>query len=238
MDFIINILSNNINTVSILEKRMLQMLYFTVHNASLDDCKTEMLLTWLTNFKKNQVLCEEIIEVLNYNKNKLNFIPKNIATDFDYPLEVYCSYSKNQILSAFDYFKPKDIREGVKYLEDKKIDIFFITLNKSEKNYSPTTMYKDLSLNETLFQWQSQNTTSENTSVGQRYINHQKIGNRILLFVRENTNNKYGQTEVYTFLGTGKYKKHEGEKPMTIYWELDFPIPARFIHTTQKLMII
>ena len=238
IDFIINILSNNITSFSILEKRMLQMFYFTINDVSLDECNEQILLQWLNDFKNNKVLCEEIIELLNYNKNKIDFISQIIENNFEYPLEVYCSYNRDQILSAFDFFKPRTIREGVKYLDDKKIDILLITLNKSEKNYSPTTMYKDFSRNENQFHWQSQNKTSETSVVGKRYINHKETGNRVLLFVRENSVNQYGIREYYTFLGTGNYISHKGEKPMSIEWQLDFPIPARFISTTQKLIAL
>ena len=37
---------------------------------------------------------------------------------------------------------------------DKQVDVFFITLNKADKDYSPTTMYNDYSINESLFHWQ------------------------------------------------------------------------------------
>lgn len=50
----------------------------------------------------------------------------------------------------------------------KKVDLFFVTLNKSDKDYSPTTMYNDYSINDTLFHWQSQSTTSRESKTGQR----------------------------------------------------------------------
>ena len=40
------------------------------------------------------------------------------------------------------------VREGVKWLPEKQLDVFFVTLNKADKDYSPTTMYKDYSINE------------------------------------------------------------------------------------------
>ena len=58
-----------------------------------------------------------------------------------------------------DFMKPATVREGVKWLPDKQLDVFFVTLNKADKDYSPTTMYNDYSINESLFHWQSQSTT-------------------------------------------------------------------------------
>ena len=46
---------------------------------------------------------------------------------------------------------PENVREGVKYLPDLNIDILFVTLNKLEKDYSPSTLYRDYSISDTLF---------------------------------------------------------------------------------------
>ena len=72
------------------------------------------------------------------------------------------------------------VREGVKYLPEKSADLFFVTLNKSDKEYSPTTMYNDYSINDVLFHWQSQSTTSEASNTGQRYIHHKEMGSQIV----------------------------------------------------------
>lgn len=238
IDFIINILNNNIVIYNDTEKRMLQMFQFTINNNISKDITFNEIINNIDKFKEHKVLCSEMIELLEYNKEKIDFVDKKIKLDFDCPLDVYCNYSKDQILTACDFLSVGSVREGVKYIEDKKIDIFFVTLNKSDKDYSPTTMYKDYSLNEKLFHWQSQNQTSEDSKVGQRYINHNKTGNKILLFVRDEKKNKYGETSTYTFLGTANYKSHEGSKPMNIIWELDYPIPAKYIKETQKMVAI
>ena len=49
-------------------------------------------------------------------------------------------------MAAFGLFtetESPEFREGVKRFENKKTDIFFINLNKSEKDFSPSTMYED-----------------------------------------------------------------------------------------------
>jgi hypothetical protein len=137
-----------------------------------------------------------------------------------------------------DFMKPATVREGVKWLPEKQLDVFFVTLNKSDKDYSPTTMYNDYSINETLFHWQSQSTTAENSSTGQRYINHRKHGSKVLLFVREFKSDRItGGAAAYTFLGTANYVKHSGSRPMNITWHLDYPIPAKFLKKTNKLVV-
>ena len=68
-------------------------------------------------------------------------------------------------------------------------DTFFTTLNKAEKHYSPTTMYEDYAISDTLFHWQSQSRTTEESDTGKRYIQHKRRNHLILLFVREERNN-------------------------------------------------
>lgn len=80
-------------------------------------------------------------------------------TSYLCPLDLHCRYNTNQIMAAFGLFtetESPEFREGVKRFEDKKTDIFFINLNKSEKDFSPSTMYEDYAINDKLFHWQSQ----------------------------------------------------------------------------------
>ena len=92
--------------------------------------------------------------------------------------------------------------------------------------------------NEELFHWQSQSTTADSSTTGQRYIRHRERGSRVLLFVREfKTDRVSGGAEPYTYLGTAEYVGHEGSRPMNITWRLDRPIPAKFLKKTNKLVV-
>ncbi len=240
ISFLLEILPNaeklQIDKLSKEEIRMLQMFQFTVWQKSVEDCGFKTLKDGLIEINNNTVLFRELIELLQYNYDKIDFIDETVDLGFNCPLDLYCTYTRDQILVAMDYMKPSTVREGVKYLPDKKVDIFFITLNKSEKDYSPTTMYNDYSINETLFHWQSQSTTSEESKTGQRYINHKKEGSKILLFVREYNKDIVG-TAPYTFLGLADYASHEGSRPMSITWRLHRPIPSKYLKKTNKLVV-
>ena len=132
------------------------------------------------------------------------------------------------------------LRDNEIYLDignEEKIDIAFVTLNKSDKDYSPSTMYQDYSVGEEFFHWQSQSTTSDNSPTGQRYIHHREKGTLFLLFVRENKTDRIsGGSGIYTFLGKANYVQHEGSRPMSILWKLERPIPARLQKKTNELI--
>ena len=223
--------------LSELEKRMLQMFYITVWGKAIEDWDADDVLENFRALSDSPVMLSELIALLEYNYNHIDFIDAPMDLGFDCPLDLHCTYTRDQLLVAMDFMKPNTVREGVKWLPEKGIDVFFITLNKSDKDYSPTTMYKDYSINETLFHWQSQSTTNAEGKVGQRYINHRKNGSKVLLFVREFKNDVYGNTAPYTYLGTANYVSHNGSRPMNITWKLDEPIPAKYLKKTNKLVV-
>ncbi len=240
--FLLNLLPRLDNTdfaaLSPAEQRMLQMFYVTVWGKAAEHWDDESVLDNLYTLSDSPTLLGELQTLLRYQYSRIDFIDEPVDVGFDCPLDLHCTYTRDQLLVALDFLKPATVREGVKWLPDKNLDVLFVTLNKADKDYSPTTMYKDYSINESLFHWQSQSTTAENSATGQRYIHHREKGNRMLLFVREfKTDSRFGGATAYTYLGTVNYVKHDGSRPMNITWKLDCPIPAKFLKRTNKLVV-
>jgi superfamily II DNA or RNA helicase len=146
----------------------------------------------------------------------------------DVPLKVHARYQREEVLAALGYAslarKPNSFREGVLFAPELNVDAFFVTLKKSEADYSPTTMYRDYPVSPTLFHWESQSTTSIASVTGQRYLSGSST---VLLFVREEQKDEFG-TAPYLFLGPVHYASHTGERPIAITWELDHPMPTDF----------
>lgn len=112
----------------------------------------------------------------------------------------------------------------------KEIDteVFFVTLNKSDKEFSPTTQYKDYVISENMFHWESQNSEAH-TNKGQRYVNQQANGKRFLLFVREDKKDVYGNTAPFYCFGFVNYVSSTGDFPMSITWQTQQPIMPQFL---------
>ena len=72
---------------------------------------------------------------------------QQVGKAINVPQRTYAYYESGQ---RMDFLKPATVREGVKWLPDKSLDVFFVTLNKADKDYSPTTMYNDYSVSESL----------------------------------------------------------------------------------------
>lgn len=238
MDVLTRLDSIDFTSLTDMEKRMMQMFYITVWGKAAEDWNSTEVLDNLSALANSTVFLDELMSLLRYRFGQIDFIDEPVDLGFDCPLDLHCTYTRDQLLVAMDFMKPATVREGVKWLPDKQLDVFFVTLNKADKDYSPTTMYNDYSINESLFHWQSQSTTAEDSPTGQRYIHHVERGSKVLLFVREFKSDRVtGCAEAYTYLGTASYVKHEGSRPMNITWHLDRPIPARFLKKTNKLVV-
>ena len=146
------------------------------------------------------------------------------------PLSVHARHSQVEIFSAFGRITPGNFyrhREGVYRDEATNSDLFFITLEKSEREYSPSTLYKDYAISPELVHWESQSTTSQASATGQRYIHHARDGGNILLFVRQRRLAEWG-TAPYTLLGPAEYVSHSGDRPIQFVWRLKRAMPADF----------
>ena len=217
------------------EQRLLNMFYITVWQEAITDFAADEVWENLYALADSPVMLQELCDLLRWKLDQIDFIDEPVDLPYDCPLDVHCSYTRDQLLVALDFMKPATVREGVKYLPDKKTDVLFVTLNKSDKDYSPTTMYNDYAISPSLFHWQSQSTTGADSTTGQRYIHHKERGSHVLLFVREFKTDSCG-TAPYTFLGTTDYVSSTGSKPMNIVWKLNKEIPAKYLRKVQQVM--
>jgi superfamily II DNA or RNA helicase len=224
----------NLERLDTLSKRILLMLHFSLWR----DLSPATLAESVDRLRRNPAHYAELIELLAYKYDKLATVPPELTLPFACPLELHASYTRDEILAALGHWTLEAqpaLREGVLHLPERA-DVFFVTLNKTERDYSPTTMYADYAINETLFHWQSQSTTSERSATGQRYIHHVECGHTILLFVREDKT-RNGLTCPYEFLGPVIYESHTGSRPMSITWRLEHAIPARLLPMARRLAV-
>lgn len=185
-------------------------------------------------------LVEEVLEVVEILIDQVDITELPIKLSYPQPLKVHARYTREQILAAFrikEFNKKTTYIEGAAENKELNTEVLFIELIKSKEDYSPTTMYNDYAISETLFHWQSINSAGPNTKRGQSYLNHRKLGKRMLLFVRERSTDEHGLTMGYVFIGEGFLKEHYGSKPINIIWELSAPIPHYLWKDAAKLAI-
>jgi len=154
---------------------------------------------------------EEAKQLLEYLSGRLP-IGRPIASDL--PFVLHASYTRDEIVAPFRP-NPVSMRQGTFFVEDLAIDIHLVTLRKSERAFSPTTMYKDKVISRTHLQWESQSTTAQATATGRRLV---ASGSRHIFFVREH------KDDPFTCLGFADAHSAEGDKPILVQWQLREPI--------------
>jgi superfamily II DNA or RNA helicase len=219
------------------EKQMLLMLHYDLWQTA---GGFNSLESSIRAVGQNKVMVDEITQVLELLLDRIDSKEIEIGLPYEQPLKVHARYTRDQILagiglSTFDRKSPS--REGVAVNQKLNTEVLFINLIKSEENFSPTTMYDDYAINETLFHWQSQNSAGPDTPKGISYIKHQEDDKIILLFVREKNKDEYGNSMGYVFVGEGVLKEHYGAKPMSIKWELNEPLPHYLWKDAAKLRV-
>ncbi|WP_281556820.1 DEAD/DEAH box helicase [Thalassomonas sp. RHCl1] len=193
----------------------------------------------------NPMLQNELNDILTILMERLDInefpMPKvaNKAVDAS-PLKMHVRYPKEHILVAFGdstFEKKSSSREGVLNISDINTELLFVTLNKCEKQFSATTMYHDYAISPELFHWQTQNSARPNSGKGLSYINQQKCGKTVILFVREQAKDENGRTMGFVNFGPVNFVKYEGSQPMNITWKLAHTMPAYLWHDTAKLAV-
>jgi hypothetical protein len=170
----------------------------------------------------------ELIELLEVLRSR-GFPPTEPIDPYGIlPIHSHASYTRYEVLAAYGAVQNgrlREAREGVMWNEEHRSDLFFVTLDKTSEDFSPTTRYNDYPISPTRFHWESQSTTSATSPVGQRYINHVVRGSNVLLFVRAVNEDDRGESNPFVCLGPARYVSHQSSRPIQIIWELNRPMP-------------
>jgi superfamily II DNA or RNA helicase len=189
---------------------------------------SENVIEKINEARQSQVLIEfgEVLQMLDERRNRLT----KGRWRAEVPLEIHATYSRAEITAAFGLESNGQDREGVRYVKHLDADIAFVTLNKTERHFSATTMYSDVAMSDSIFLWESQSKTSELSETGKRYSIHQGGRSTFHLFVREQKKNHENQEAMpFMNLGPAEYVSHSGSKPMRILLKLEHRIPADFL---------
>lgn len=129
-------------------------------------------------------------------------------------LAVNQSFMREEIPSLFDEeFNVGSWNVGHVVLPQKKAHVLLVTLNKQGK--ASEHRYTDYWVDDHTFHWQSQNSTTPESSKGKGIINHQTNGWKIHLFIRDGKLAS-GKAAPFVYHGEAHYIKHEGSAPMSV----------------------
>jgi hypothetical protein len=122
---------------------------------------------------------------------------------------------------------------GVLHFKDIKAYALLITFQKTEKEFSPTTMYADYPISRTLLHWESQSNTALDSPTGQNLVHHEIRGYTILVFARPKKKHN-NCTVPFVFLGPARHLSHQKERPIQMVWELQYPMPVEMFEENRR----
>ena len=204
------------------ERRLLRMLVSSICEKAVNRDDTQQIATDLL-WAHPQIIAE-LLALFTILRGRIDHLHQSVSTHPNLPLQIHGRYSRIEILAAFgdgEGAKTPAWREGVKWIEGEKSDVFVFTLNKADGNFSPTTRYRDYAISRELIHWESQSGTSATSPTGLRYCEHLTRGTSLMLFARESTADR-----AFWFLGPANYVSHESERPMGIKCRLHWPLPG------------
>ncbi|MFP5071110.1 DUF3427 domain-containing protein [Pseudonocardia nantongensis] len=183
------------------------------------------------HLRRHEAVCAEIRELVAYGLDQARHLPRSLGEGLqDVPLSSHARYRREEVLAALNWAslsrKASGHATGVVWAEDAGVDALFVNLHKTERDFSPTTMYRDFALQPDTFHWESQNAASPETGMGWRYLHHREQGTHVLLFVRDAPGDDIGAGAPFLCLGACEYVSHQGSKPIAVTWKLRRAMPG------------
>lgn len=217
----------NVQELNNIEKQMALMLYYDLFQEA---GHYNSLQGMFNDLATDSMFCTELEEVMGLLKDRCEAYEKPDNTLLmGFPLRLHGVYTKDQIFVAIGTStleKKSSNREGVERNKQRNIEAMYVDIIKDREEGSNTN-YNDFAIDETLFNWETQNKVSPDSPAGKNYINQTQT---MLLFVRQQDSfpEDKGRTMGYTYLGEVKLVKWQGARPMEIIWHLKTPMPASF----------
>jgi hypothetical protein len=217
-----------VDELTYIEQQMALMFYYDLFQYA--GCY-QSLQAMFDDLSTDEYFVSELKEVIGLLKNRCEAYEKSDNSALmNFPLKLHGVYTKDQILVAVGTStleKKSPCREGCERNKNLNVEAMFVDVIKDREEGSNTN-YNDFAINETLFNWETQNSVSPQTKTGQNYINETQT---MLLFVRQQDSfpEDKGRTMGFTYLGEVELVKWQGAKPIEIVWRLKTPMPASML---------
>lgn len=185
---------------------------------------------------QNPSLLRDLEEVLAWADEESRVGGASLNLPFPCTLELHATYGSDEIKAALGgaSFESAGIPGvGVHDFTQIKTVGALVTFQRTEKEFSPTTMYQNFPVSRELLHWETQAQTSQASKMGQKLIHHEVLGYTMLFFVRS-CKRVDGVTAPFTFLGPAKLVSFQSERPIQMVWRLEHPMPVEMFEQNRR----
>jgi superfamily II DNA or RNA helicase len=185
---------------------------------------------------KNPSVLEDLEEIVDWAEQTTQTPPASPALPFKSELEIHAQYGSDDLKALLGElsFETAGIRGvGLIHCQAVKAYAVLITFQKTEREFSPSTMYADYPISRELLHWESPSNTTQASNTGQNLIQHAERGYSILIFARA-TKRRHGVAAPFIYLGPASIVSHESEQPIRMAWKLQHPMPAEMFEDNRR----
>ena len=208
------------------------MFYYILYQNNINKVGINSISEAIKRLNSYPLFIQEIEEIVDYLIDNLYIKTFYIGSGLPLALEQYGCYTREDIFTIFGRQTAEKCMQGsvsgVFNFEEYNTEAFFVTLNKSDADFSPSTQYDDYVISEYKFHWQSQNNDSH-TGRGRRFVEQKENNKKFLLFVREQKKDGFGNTCPFHCFGLVDYVRSYGDCPMNIEWKLQEPVMPQYL---------
>jgi superfamily II DNA or RNA helicase len=185
---------------------------------------------------RNPSILRDLEEVLAWSDDESRVGSISAILPYACHLELHASYGSDEIKAALGGASLESAGMtgvGRLHFPEIKTVVALVTFQKTEKEFSPSTMYKDYPVSRELLHWETQSQTSAASETGQTLIHHEQRGYTMLFFVRSRKRQN-GVTSPFTFLGPANLVSFQSERPIQTVWRLADPMPAEMFEENRR----
>ncbi len=174
----------------------------------------------------------DLKELVGWRRTKQSFATHKEILFNGATIHLHAEYGLREINAMFglaNLEKSGPTGTGVIPIKEHKHYLHLVTFRKEEKDFAPTTRYKDYLINRTHLHWETQASTTQLSGPGQNYIHFKERGYTILFFARINKKTPCGETSPFLYLGPASdLISYENNRPISMTWKLKEAVPAAF----------
>jgi superfamily II DNA or RNA helicase/HKD family nuclease len=184
----------------------------------------------------NPSILSDLEEILAWSQDGTEVSGLIPELPFKCQFELHAAYGSVDILAGLGQATLESAGQrgvGVLHFPALKAYVLLVTYQKTEREFSPSTMYADYPISRELLHWESQSNTAQPSETGQNLIHHGQRGYTILIFARD-LKKRNQVTLPFTFLGPADRVSFESERPIKMVWRLRNSMPVDMFEDNRK----
>jgi superfamily II DNA or RNA helicase len=185
---------------------------------------------------ENPSILSDLIEILEWAESETTVDSQVPELPFSSLFELHAQYGYRDIQAVLGQATLETAGQtgvGVLHFPALRAYALLITYQKTEREFSPSTMYADYPISRELLHWESQSNTAQKSETGQNLIHHAYRGYTILIFARDKKKTN-GSAAPFVYLGPADRVTFESERPIKIVWRLRYPIPVEMYEKNRR----